>query len=167
MATVDPVYMIPRLRLYVGDINPALYRYTDEWLTTALEASISFLSAWWYNKYLLDVDGLVYRNTNVTSFLDLEPPVIQADDEWPIILAAAIILLEGSLENASWSIASWKDYEISYTNLESGRLKDSRINRMWDDLKDYLLPPTKRLARPIKQSLPGYKKNNYESEGKY
>jgi hypothetical protein len=167
MATVDISYLLNYLRLYIGDTTPATYRYTDAWLKTALEAAVKFLAAWWNNKYIIDTNYLVSRNTEVTSFLDDEPPVIQADDEWPLVLAAAIITLEGSLESTSWNIASWKDYEISYSNLESGKLKDRRIERMLTDLKDYLLPPTKRLARPIKQSLPGYLNNSYERDGKY
>src|SRR3970040_1981411 len=163
MATVDISYLVPHLRLFIGDISPATYRYIDEWLLVALKASVKVLGSWWpdRNKYLIDESGLVYRNTLV-SFPEAEPPVILPDDERPIIVMETIIILEGSLENTAWNLVSWRDNEIAFSNLESGRMKDRNITRLWNELLYLINPPTKKLARAIKRSLPGYLTNQYE-----
>jgi hypothetical protein len=168
MATVDPVYLVPYIRLAIGDINPLAYRYTDTWVDVALEASITSLARWWNARYLLDANKDVYRNTYIpNAFTDLEPPVIQISDERPIILMASIIILEGSLESSAWNIGYWKDNEISVSNIEQGRLRTDTLKRMWDELNSLILPPTKRLAKARKQSLPGFKDNPIEQKTDY
>lgn len=167
MAEVDINYLIPDLRLQLGDLNPAQYRYTDVWLTSALFASVKTLERWWNFKYIINpTTNFIYRNPN-TVFIAPEPPVIEHADERAIILMASIIIKEGSLENASWNVVSWKDNEISFSNLEYGRLKDKMIDRDWKELESLLTPPTKKLARSLKGDLPGYKGNNYERNTNY
>jgi hypothetical protein len=142
------------LRLKIGDTNPATYRYMDEWLEQSLILSIKSLSRWWKNKYTVTDAGLISS--------DLED-----GDDYIIVLMASLIILEGSLENSAWSTVSWKDQEISFSNLESGRLRDSNLKRIKEELELLLLPPVKRLATARKNSLSGYKKNSYETEGDY
>jgi hypothetical protein len=166
MATDDLSSYLPYLRLSIGDITEGSYRYTDEWLTLAMVAAVQALSSWWYKRYLLDTNNEVYRNPSI-QFEFSEPPVIQIGDERPIILMAGIIVLEGSLENSAWDLGSWKDTEVSFSNIESGRVRDKRLVRMYDELHSILLPPNKKLAWAIKGSLPGYKNNEYETDSKY
>lgn len=161
----DLTYLIPFLRLKIGDINSSSYRYTDGWLKTALVASVKELGRWWNFRYLVDLNNIVSRNSNVT--FDFEaPPVIQTADEAPIVIMASLITLEGSLENNSWSVSSWRDNEISFSNLESGRLKDNNLNRLRDELYSIMTPPSKKLARAKKGSLPGFM-NDFEMNTKY
>lgn len=162
----DLSYLLPYLRLKIGDVVPATYRYLDSWLTTALVLAIKELSRWWNFKYLVDENNVVTRNPALLYELEA-PPVIQAYDEAPIIIMAALITLEGSLENSAWSTASWKDAEISYSNLEGGRLRDTNLKRLQDELLSLLVPPTKRLARARKGHLPGFKGNGYETNTQY
>lgn len=161
MATVDIRYLIPDLRLTIGDITPSTYRYDNEWLKIALLGSFKKLSRWWNYRYKIDTSNLIYRNSTLI-FGETEPPVIMVGDERPIIVGAALIILQGSLENNAWNLASWKDAEISFSNLEGGRIKDSNIKRFWDELREMVTPPNKRLALPIKGSLPGYLNNPFE-----
>lgn len=163
MATVSPEYLIPYVRLNLGDTDQATYRYTDTWLSLAIVGSIKALGPWWRDRYLIDTSNLIYRNSTEI-FYFAEPPVIQSSDERPIVLMACLIIGEGSLESNSWNIASWRDNEISFTNLEQGRIKDSNLNRLRDELLYLLKPPTKRLAYSTKQSLPGYKNNEFENK---
>ena len=158
------IYLIPYLRLQLGDINPASYRYDDTWLEISLQLSVKSLGRWWNFKYLLDTNNEIYRNPN-TVFLFPEPPIIEVYDERAIILMASIIIKEGSLENNSWNVSSWKDAEISYSNLEGNRAKLESLKKDWDELLEILTPPTKRLAYPTKSSLPGYRNNQYEYYG--
>ena len=153
--------LIPQLRIILGDTDPATFRYLDMWLHEALVASVKFLGPWWNNKYLIDSNNNVYRNILV-EFETVEPPVVLPQDEMPIALAAALITLEGSLENASWSITSWRDAEISFSNLESGRLKDKNLERLWNQLTSLIAPPGKQLAGSRKSHMPGYKYNSVE-----
>ena len=161
--TVD--YLLPELRLHLGDIDPATYRYTDEWLIVSLEMSIKSLGRWWNSKYLLD-SHLVSRNPNLT-FIFAEPPVIETQDERPILLMASIIIKEGSLESNSWNAGAWKDAEISFSNLEGSRSKQLSLQKDWDELGMILSPPTKRLSQALKGSLLGYKQNTFENMGDF
>ena len=154
-------YLIPLVRLRLGDSDYNSYRYTDEWLTTALIAAIQMSGKWLNYKYLLDNDNNIYRNPNA-KFIFPEPPTIELQDEYIITLMAAILVIEGSLENSAWDIASWRDNEIYFSNLEQARTRNQQLSRLWDELLNTLKPPAKRLSKAIKGSLPGYKGNPYE-----
>ena len=159
-------YLIDSLRLHLGDIDSTAYRYTDEWLRTSLVMSIKTLQRWWDYKYLVDTNYDVYRNQH-WAYLFPEPPIIEHGDEEPVILMASLVIKEGSLENNSWNVGSWKDAEIAYSNIEGNKAKLESLQNDWDALTSILKPPTKRLARTIKGSLPGYKGNLYERTTKY
>lgn len=168
MATVDLYYLLPQLRLRLGDTTETSYRYTDEWLMISLQSAVKNLQRFWNYKYLIDNSNEVYRNPNSSLFLfDESYGVIQPSDEYIIVLYATIIVLEGSLENSAWDAVSWKDAEISYSNLESYRTKDSNLKRLIDELKSLITPPTRKLAYTKKGSLPGYKNNPYEKSTEY
>ena len=164
--TTNLDYLIDGLRLHLGDIDSSAYRYTDEWLRTSLVMSIKTLQRWWDYKYLVDTDYNVYRNQH-WNYLFPEPPIIEHGDEEPVILMASLVIKEGSLENNSWNVGSWKDAEIAYSNIEGNRAKLESVQNDWNALTNILKPPTKRLARTIKGSLPGYKGNRYERTTKY
>lgn len=160
MATTTLDYLIPYVRLRLGDMNPESYRYTNDWIITALVGAVEYLGRWWSGRYLLDYDtNEVYRNS-YGEFLYPEPPVIQSQDNQVIVLMATIIILEGTLENNAWSVVSWRDNEISFSNLEQARTRNQSIARLWDELLTIIQPPTKKLARSLKGSLPGYINNN-------
>lgn len=148
MAT-DLNYLIPRLRLKLGDLNPASYRYLDEWLHSALVASVDALQRWWADKYIIGDDNRV-------------SPTILRRDIQPIILMASIILKSGSLENFSWNVGSWRDAEVSFSNIEGGRGKADSLQKDWDELNMLLTPPNKKLSLAHKGHLPGYVGNMNE-----
>jgi len=155
---------IERLRLHLGDNDSTSYRYLDEWLRVALISAVELLMPRWNYKYLLDTGDDAYRNPHASTYIFPEPPVIERGDVWPIVIQAAIIIKEGSLENMSWNFASWRDAEISYSNLEGSRSKDRSLQRDIE-LLDSMLPwRTKRLAAPIKGHLPGFLGNPYERD---
>jgi hypothetical protein len=167
MATTTVDYLLPELRLHLGDIDPSSYRYTNEWLEVALEMSIKALGRWWNLKYLIDMSThLVSRNPNHT-FILTEPPVIEMQDERPILLMASIIIKEGSLEANSWNAGAWRDSEISFSNLEGSRSKQISLKKDWEELSMLLSAPTKRLSQALKGSLPGYKQNTFEYSGNF
>lgn len=166
MAITTPTnidYIIEGLRLHLGDIDPTAYRYLDEWLRTALIGAVEELERWWNYKYLVnETTYQVYRNTQLLSFTMDEPPVIEQFDKKPIILMASYMIKGGSLENSSWTFGSWRDAEISYSNIEGSRAKKDSRQADWDELVSILKPPQKILAGSQKNSLPGYKKNPWE-----
>lgn len=163
MATTNLLECIPRLRLHLGDTDPASYRYLDSWLQVSLVSAVELLMPRWNYKYIITDGDLVYRNTTVL-FLFPEPPVIERGDVWPIVLQAAIVIKEGSLESMSWNFAAWRDAEISYSNLEGSRSKDASLERDIKSLNEMLPLRSKRLASPIKGHLPGYIGNVYEHD---
>jgi len=152
--SVDLSFLLNDLRLEIGDITVP-YRYMDQWLNTALLAAVKALGGWWMNRYLVDSNNQVYRNPNIL-FDPNFTTEIRNTDERDIVLMATIIILGGSLENNAWNIASWKDQEISYSNITGGKIMQDAIQRRWDELNSRLMPPNKRLARALKGSLPGY-----------
>jgi len=158
-------YLIPYVRLRLGDTDSTAYRYTDEWVQSGILAAIQSLSMWWNIKYLLDASNNVYRNTYST-FSFSEPPIVEPQDNQIIVLMATYIILEGSLENSAWNFVSWRDAEISFSNLESSRARNSTLERLWLELTSTMKVPTKRLAKTLKGSLPGYLNNDYEKIGK-
>lgn len=156
-------YLIGYVRVRIGDVDPTRYKYTDEWIRTSLVAAVNTLGLWWNFKYLLDTDYNIYRNPNgYFIFPEDTFGIIEPADEQTICMMAHYIMLEGSLENSAWDYASWKDYEISFSNLESARTRTANLNRLWNQIMLTIKPPQKRLARPIKGSLPGYLNNPYE-----
>jgi hypothetical protein len=162
---VDVVYLIPYLRLRIGDTDPTAYRYLDEWLTSALVASVKSLGRYWGNRYLINDLGIVSRNPVHYNYISTEEfGVIDGQDEDIIILKAAIILLEGNLETSAWNVVSWRDSEISFSNLEQSRSRNSNLDRFKAELGELITSPGKRLAVPSKQSLPGYLHNPYENK---
>lgn len=157
-------YLLPNLRLWIGDIDSTAYRYTTPWLRTALVGSVKALRAWWFDKYLIDNDTYnVSRNTDRAFLFEYaEPPIIDHRDIYPVIIMASIIIKSGSLQNAAWDLATWRDAEIYYSNTESGKQLNDSLKRDWDLLQNYLKPPQKRLAGTRKRSLIGFEKNQYE-----
>lgn len=154
-------YLIPFLRLKIGDTDNTSYRYIDKWLLKALVLGTYTLGKWMNFKYLLDDDYNIYRNPN-GSFIFAEPPIIEPADQSIIVTMAAYIILEGSLENSAWEFGSWRDAEIAYSNIETSKARSRTLDRLWNELESMLIPPSKRLAHPLKGTLPGYKDNVYE-----
>lgn len=155
--------LIQFVRLRIGDINSSSYRYLDSWIRTALVSAVDLLSKWWNQKYLLDTSFNIYRNP-YSSFAFPEDifGVVEPGDKNAIILTACILLLEGSLENSAWDFYSWRDAEISFSNLEQARTRNDILNKLWEELYNILKPPSKRLAHSRKGNLSGYLGNLYE-----
>lgn len=146
-------YLIPALRMELGDINPLSYRYTDEWLKVALIVSIKALQRWWRSRYLVDDETQIISRNPLSTFEFDEPPTITTDDEMPIILMAAVLVKDGSLENNSWNVSTWRDAEYYVSTVEGGRQKDASLQRTWDRLLLYMKPPQKRLNAGIRESF--------------
>lgn len=135
------------------DIDPLNYRYTDEWLDVALVSAVKSLQRWWLNRYLVDSTNLIISRGTSSVFVQAEPPVIDAADEMPLILMAAFLVKEGSLENSAWSTATWRDAEYYVSNVEGGKLRDAGLKRTWDRLLMYLKPPQKRLNSGAREAF--------------
>ena len=162
-SSVSLGYLLPYLRLRVGDTNPEAYRYLDAWLMTSLQLAMTTLQRYNNFKYLIDSTGVITRNPLSLAFVLPETyGVIEQSDINIIVLLAAIIVLEGSLENSAWNATSWKDYEVAFSNLEQFRTRNETLKRMIEELNSLIKPPVKRLALPQKQSLPGYLNNQFE-----
>lgn len=136
--------LISSLRVQIGD-TAATPTYSDEMLHSILRDAVQALMRRWHGKYYVDVEGVVYRNPSCT-FNFSSPPVIQGEDIRPIVLQASIMIKQGQKFANSGDVVSWKDDEISYSNLESGRLLSSSLTEDISELNT-LLPPA-GLARP-------------------
>ena len=161
--TTNLDYLITYLRLHLGDTDSTSYRYTDAWLRTAIVVSVKNLQVWWNHKYLINTDYNTYRNPN-GAFLFPSPPIIQNSDEQPIILMSSMVIKGGSLESNSWTVGSWKDHEIAYSNIEGNKAKIESIRSDYTALTNLIKPPANRLAWTIKGCLPGFHENVFETK---
>jgi hypothetical protein len=147
-------YLIPTLRLRIGDIDSSKYRYMDEWLMIALVASVRSLERYWGSKYVITEGGVVTRNASYANFEFGESEgVIQKKDEHIIVTKAALITLEGSLENSAWAIGSWKDAEISVSNIEAGKLRTETLRNLRAELDSLIKSPMKRLTKGSRATI--------------
>lgn len=148
-------YLLPELRNRLGDTDPASYRYLDEWLRVSLVSALKSLQRWWRIRYVIDETTYLVSRYEGSTFTTDEPPVIQQQDEVPIVIMASILTKSGVLQNSSWTVGSWRDAEIAVSNIESGKLKESSLNRDWQELSMYILPPTKKLTGVVRSTIPG------------
>ena len=114
------------------------------------------MGRWLNYKYLLDSNYNVYRNPHgYFIFPEGTYGVVEPADNQLIVLMAVYVLLEGSLENSAYDYVSWKDAEITFSNLESSRARGNILRSVWEEINTLMKPPVKRLARTKKGSLPG------------
>jgi len=147
-------YLIPYLRLRIGDVNEDTYRYMDEWLKISLIVSTRGLERYWGSKYIVTEAGVITRNPGYANFEFPESDgIVQKKDENIIIIKAALITLEGSLENSAWAIGSWKDAEISASNIEAGRLRTETLRNLRAELDSLIKPPMKRLTKGSRATI--------------
>jgi len=151
----DLDYLIPELRFRIGDTDATAYRYLDEWLRVALVSALKALQRWWRVRYVIDESTYIVSRFATSIFTQDEPPVIQQNDEIPILAMASILIKSGTLQNSAWSTGSWRDAEIAVSNIESGKIRDASLQRDWAELEIYLTPPNKRLSLPDRSTIPG------------
>lgn len=132
------------LRFQIGDTD-ATPTYSDETLHIILRNAVSALMRRWSDRYFVDVEGVIHRNTSET-FEWSSPPVIQHKDRRAIVLQASIVIKGGKKFSESGNVASWKDEEISYSNIEGAKQRSSTLTDDIAELESLL--PSKRLARP-------------------
>lgn len=157
-------YLITPLRLHINDIETP-YTYNTDVLRTRLVYAVKALSGRWNNRYLINNDTNYIERNPYTTYLVGDPPLIQHADERAIILQAAIDIKSAFLYGTSGNYSSWKDDEISVTNSNVGQLYESSLKRDLEELNALLPVAGKRLAAPIKQSLPGFESHYNEYEG--
>ena len=161
-------YLIPDLRLVIGDTDSTAYRYIDDWLLRSLILAVKSLTRYIGNKYVIDSLGEITRNPTYPSFIyPEEDGVVEIQDEWVIIIKAAIIVLGGSLENSAWDMQSWRDAEISVSSQEVSRTRKGTLDALNEELSKLVSSHRQRLARTIKGSLPGFLGNLYERDTEF
>lgn len=152
----DLDYLIGLFRIHLGDTDVDNLRYTTSILRTSLVAGLKALGPRWKYRYSINSSYVVSRNHTFLTFTDVEPPIIQVFDEFPIVLMASILVKSGAVQESSWSVASWADDEIRYSNIAAAGQKDASIERDIALLNQIIPPRGKKLARVTKQSLPGF-----------
>ena len=147
-------YLLPTLRLRIGDIDNTAYRYLDEWLIIGMVAAVRSLERYWGSKYKITEGGSITRNELYLDFeFEESEGLIQKKDEDIIIIKAALMILEGSLENSAWDVGSWKDAEIAYSNISSGKLREGILRNLKTELDSLIKSPSKRLTRGSRSSI--------------
>lgn len=158
MAETTLEHLIPELRLYIYDLEEP-YTFSDSTLLTSLNAAVKLLGRRWNHRYLFS-DGDVSRNSEIDSFKTDEPPVIEYSDEALILLQASIVLKTAQAYDSTWDIASWKDDEISYSNIQGAKSRDTSLQNDLE-LLDKLLKQRLHAGKVVE--LPGFHRNTYEN----
>jgi len=164
--STDLDYLIPALRLHLWDTNTPP-TYTDGLLKYCLVAGLKVLMPRWNSRYIpteSTTKWTVARSTEDV-FSQAAPPTIQGGDERPIVLSASIAFKSGKIYFSSGDIASWKDDEISYSNISGGKMMEGSLLRDIEELNSIVPDRRKRLGRTIKQSLLGFRGTANEFEG--
>lgn len=147
--------LILPLRVQIGDTDP-VPTYSDEFLHIVLRESVAALMRRWHDQYYVDNNGIVLRNPEAGTFAFSSPPVIQHKDRRPIVLQASIMIKSGVKFSESGNVASWRDEEISYSNIEAAKQRSSTLD---DDVRELeVLLPGKKLARLLYGRLHGWNK---------
>lgn len=147
----DLAFLVDSLRNYLGDYSSP-YRFTDESLEISLSTSLNMLLNRFNFKYTIDEDGAITRTTGATFKLD-SPPVIEYPDQAAIIVQGAIVIKTATVWDASWDVASWRDDEVSYSNIQGARSRDQSITNDIKLLDDIL---KKRLAQSRISQMVGF-----------
>jgi len=148
----DLDYLIPLLRLNLGDWDDP-YRYSTDTLRNSLVFSLKALMARWGNRYTIS-DGTVARGKAAWLYEDSSPPTIQIKDEPPIVLQAAILIVSGATQDASWQVASWRDDEIQVSNIQADKSRHAMLNK-WIEMLDSFFKLKLHMGQ--RQSLPGFR----------
>jgi hypothetical protein len=154
MAEVDVRYLLGDFRVFLYDITSP-FTYTDETLSSVLLSAVKILGRKWHNRYIPTTEYNIQRNTSITYNAN-EPPVIEASDEAVILLQAVIILKTAHAYDSVWDVASWKDDEISFSNIQSAKSRDDSIVRDLAELEKLL---KERLHPGRSTPLYGFHKN--------
>lgn len=71
------------------------------------------------------------------TFSDPGPDVVSQEDEYPLVLAATVIMRRAQLTSSADSLVSWSDGEYSYSNLSSAKNLLEMFNADKADLENY------------------------------
>jgi hypothetical protein len=147
------------VRLYIGD-SESPYTFSDSTILQALVESVRYLSPRWDRKYLIYSSGILVSDNGVTklvntpdgqctisssvsendvfrncykTFVSIAPPIIDAQDEAAIILAAAYLMRRASLTSTNIG-QSWSTPDLSFSNIETSRTLRSLMQTDLDAL---------------------------------
>lgn len=157
-------YLITPLRLHIGGNTPP-YTYSSDELRTHLVYAVKALAGRWNNRYIINSTTNYAERNPYLSYGFTDPPLIQFSDERAIILQASIDIKGTDSYLSGANAVSWKDDEVSYSNLESVKQRENSLLRDILELNNILPVAGKRLAGPRKASLPGFTEyvgNTYE-----
>jgi len=166
--TSDLDYLLPALRMHIWDISEPS-TYSDGTLRRALVTGLKLLMSRWNSRYIPTYNSSslnwdVARNA-ADVFKHAAPPTIMYMDERPIVLAAAIALNSGYVYHAAAGTVSWRDEEISFSNIAGSKLQEASLLRDIDELNKLVPDRRKRLATTKRQELPGFRGNINQFEG--
>ena len=167
--TTDLDYLIDYLRIHLGDTG-STFTYSNDTLKLVLLAGLKMLMPRWNSRYVPTYNSTtenwdVARSTTDV-FTHISPPIIQYGDERPILLAAAIALKSGLIYTVGSNAVSWRDDEVSFSNMTGAKIQEASLLRDWEELNKLVPERRQRLARAKKGELLGYKfpPHIYESE---
>ena len=142
-------YLITYVRLNLGDIDET--KWSDAAVRTALVQAVLYLQHRWNSRYTIDATTYDAVRSTTYTFEEDDPPIIQGTDAPAVVMQAIWIICSGKVFDSDW--VSWRDDEISFTNLTGGRLKKEQCNQYKEWLDEFF---THRLAGAVRQSLPGF-----------
>lgn len=140
-------YLLPALRLQVGDPTGSVF--SDSLLLTGLVNGVKMLGSRWGDKYLIDSNNDVYRNTALT-FTYPEPPIIEQRDEIAVLLAASILVRRSAITSSSAAFSNWSTPDLSYSNVQAAKTLVDMLRTDEAALEQFF---KSKLGKTVKQSI--------------
>jgi len=168
-STSDLDYLIDYLRIHLGDTS-STFTYSNDTLKLVLLAGLKMLMPRWNSRYVptynASTENWDVARSATDIFTHASPPIIMYGDERPILLAAAIALKSGLIYTVGSNAVSWRDDEVSFSNMTGAKMQEASLLRDWEELGRLVPERRQRLARSKKGELLGYKfpPNRWESE---
>lgn len=165
-------YLITPVRLLAGDLTGSTF--SDSIILTALVAGVKYLQNRWNNRYLIYTSDMLVSGTTVNTpngectlsilpdendvfrncaftFESESPPIIDQNDEYPILIAAVIFLRRSVMQSSITVFSNWSTPDLSYSNVQSAKVLQDLLKADMEALDTFF---NKRLGRATKSSFP-------------
>lgn len=170
--TTNLDYLIPDVRLRVGDIDGTLF--SDNLIRTGLVSSVKYLQHLWGDRYLIYTSGIISSGTIVNVpqgtcdlgytpneydvirncyavFESVPPPILDQDDEQAIVIAAGMLVRRSVIQSSTTAFTNWTTPDLSISNIQSAKMLTEMLKMDKEELDSFF---KRRLARPVKSTFP-------------
>lgn len=172
VTTTNLDYLATPVRLHVGDLTETTF--SDSIIYTALVSAVKFLQNKWSSRYFIYASGMLVGGTTINTpdgqatltslpqendvfrnpfvaFDSLQPPIIDQNDEYAVIVAASLLLRRSVISSSTAVFSNWSTPDLSYSNVQSSKALQEAIAEDTKLLDEFF---KRRLGTPVKSRFP-------------